>query len=58
MEDETVDLYFGPQAPVGLEGQWIKTFSARGGLPYFRIYGPQEEAFDGSWKPGDFEEVS
>jgi hypothetical protein len=24
---------------------------------YFRIYGPQPPAFDGSWKPGDFEEV-
>jgi len=22
---------------------------------YFRIYGPQASAFDGSWKPGDSE---
>lgn len=21
--------------------------------PYFRIYGPDQAAFDGSWKPGD-----
>jgi len=24
---------------------------------YFRIYGPEQRAFYGSWKPGDFEEV-
>ncbi|WP_313760254.1 hypothetical protein [Rhizobium sp.] len=24
---------------------------------YIRIYGPDKPAFDGSWKPGDFEEV-
>ena len=55
--DETVDLYFGPQAPVGFEEQWIKTFPGKGWFAYFRIYSPQEEAFDGSWKPGDFEEM-
>jgi len=57
-EDQTVNLYFGPQAPFGFEGQWIKTFPGKGWFAYFRIYGPQEGAFDGSWKPGDFEEVS
>ena len=24
---------------------------------YFRVYGPVKAGFDGSWKPGDFEEV-
>jgi hypothetical protein len=49
------DLYFGPQAPAGQEGRWIKTIPGKGWFVYFRIYGPEQSAFDGSWKPGDFE---
>ena len=49
------DLYFGPEAPTGKEGQWIKTIPSKGWFAYFRIYGPEKPAFDGSWKPGDFE---
>jgi len=52
-----VDLYFGPQAPAGQEGRWIKTIPGKGWFVYFRVYGPEQAAFDGSWKPGDFEEV-
>ncbi len=52
-----VDLYFGPNAPAGKEKQWIKTIPGKGWFVYIRIYGPQAAAFDGSWKPGDFEEV-
>ncbi|HEY7212009.1 MAG TPA: DUF1254 domain-containing protein [Bryobacteraceae bacterium] len=51
------DLYFGPSSPAGKEGQWIKTLPGKGWFVYFRIYGPEKPAFDGSWKPGDFEEV-
>jgi len=29
----------------------------KGWFVYFRVYGPEQAAFDGSWKPGDFEEV-
>ena len=52
-----MDLYFGPKAPPDKEGQWIQTIPGRGWFVYFRIYGPKEPAFDGTWKPGDFEEV-
>lgn len=52
-----VDLYFGPKAPAGKENVWIKTSPNKGWFSYFRIYGPEGPAFDGSWKPGDFEEV-
>jgi hypothetical protein len=52
-----IDLYFGPTAPAGEEGQWIKTIPGKGWFVYFRIYGPQSPAFDGSWNPGDFTEV-
>jgi hypothetical protein len=52
-----IDLYFGPKALAGQEDQWIKTIPGKGWFVYFRIYGPEQAAFDGSWKPGDFEEV-
>ena len=52
-----IDLYFGPTAPAGHEGEWIKTIPGKGWFVYFRVYGPEKAAFDGSWKPGDFEEV-
>jgi hypothetical protein len=60
LKDQTgssTDLYFGPTAPQGHEAQWIKTIPGKGWFVYFRIYGPQQPAFDGSWKPGDFEEL-
>ena len=30
----------------------------KGWFAYMRIYGPEQAAFDKSWKPGDFEEIS
>lgn len=54
---QPTELYFGPKAPAGKENVWIKTNPGKGWFPYFRIYGPTGPAFDGSWKPGDFEEV-
>jgi len=53
----SVDLYFGPKAPKGHENRWVQTLPGKGWFTYFRIYGPEAAAFDGSWKPGDFEKV-
>lgn len=55
LSGSSVDLHFGPSAPQGNEGRWIKTLPNKGWFAYFRIYGPEKPAFDGSWKPGDFE---
>ena len=52
-----VVLYFGPKAPAGQERRWVQTVPGKGWFTYFRIYGPEGPAFDGSWKPGDFEVV-
>jgi hypothetical protein len=54
---KSVDLYFGPKSPAGQEGRWIQTTPGKAWFAYFRIYGPEQAAFDGAWKPGDFEEV-
>ncbi len=55
--DGSYDLYFGPKAPAGTEGRWIKTIPGKGWWAGFRIYGPQAPAFDGTWKLNDIAEV-
>ncbi len=52
-----IDLYFGPKAPEGQENFWIKTIPGKGWFTYFRVYGPEENAFNGKWQLNDFEEV-
>jgi hypothetical protein len=52
-----VDLYFGPKAPLGKEGRWLKTTAGKGWFAYFRVYGLEKATFDGTWKPGDFQEI-
>lgn len=52
---EALDLFFGPEPPAAPADRWIQTAKGRGWFAYIRIYGPQQAAFDRSWKPGDFE---
>jgi hypothetical protein len=54
---KSIDLYFGPKSPSGHESSWVQTLPGRGWFAYFRIYGPEGPAFDGSWRPGDFAEM-
>jgi hypothetical protein len=53
-----VDLYFGPEPGDAPEGRWVKTSPGRGWFVYFRIYGPEAPAFDGSWQLPDFEALA
>jgi len=53
--DGSVDLYFGPEAPQGMEQNWIETVPQKSWFPILRIYGPLEPWFDKSWKPGEIE---
>ena len=53
----TAALRFGPTAPADGAGAWLQTIPGRGWFAYIRIYGPEAPAFDGSWKPGDFQAV-
>ena len=41
-----VDLHFGPVPPKGSEARWIQTIPDKGWFVYFRIYGPEQPAFD------------
>lgn len=55
VDGDSVVLHFGPEAPGDGESRWVKTNPGAGWFAYFRIYGPDGPAFDGSWKPGDLE---
>lgn len=54
---KNIDLYFGPKAPKWKSEQWIETIPNKGWFVYFRVYEPEVAAFNGTWKPGDFEEI-
>jgi hypothetical protein len=56
-EDGSVDLYFGPEPPPGMENNWIQTVPGKGWFAVLRLYGPLEPWFEGTWQPGDFELV-
>lgn len=53
--DGSTDIYLGPKAPAGKEGNWLATVPGRGYFVILRLYGPTEAAIDKSWKPGDIE---
>ena len=51
--DGSVDVFFGPKAPEGMESNWVQTIPGKGWFMILRLYGPLEPWFDGSWKPGE-----
>jgi len=53
--DGSVDLYFGPEAPEGLEENWIETVPGKGWFIALRLYGPLESWFDQTWRPGEIQ---
>jgi hypothetical protein len=53
--DDSVDIYFGPQAPAGKESNWIQTVPGKGWFAIIRIYSPLDAFFDKSWKAGEIE---
>jgi hypothetical protein len=55
-EDGSVDVCIGPEAPAGMEANWIPT-AGRDFWLVFRFYGPQKQVFDGSWRLNDVEPV-
>jgi hypothetical protein len=55
--DGSTTLYFGSEAPDGLESNWIPT-SGKTPLPIVRIYGGTEEFWDRSWEMPDVELMS
>jgi hypothetical protein len=55
--DTSVDVYFGPEPPLGKENNWIQTIPGKGWWTYLRLYGPLEPWFDQTWRPGEIEPI-
>jgi hypothetical protein len=53
--DGSLDLYFGPTSPAGMDANWIQTLPGKGFYPMFRFYSPTAGLFDGTWKLPDVE---
>jgi len=56
-KDGSVDVYFGPKAPAGMEKNWIQTIPGKGWNMLFRLYGPLDAWFDKTWRLGEIELV-
>ncbi len=56
-KDGSFDVYFGPKAPKGKEGNWLQTVPGKGWNMILRLYGPLQPWFDKTWRPGEPELV-
>ncbi|MEP2784729.1 MAG: DUF1214 domain-containing protein [Pseudoruegeria sp.] len=55
-DDDSVTIYFGPEAPEGLESNWIPTVD-KVPFPMFRFYGPEDALFNGEFVLNEIELV-
>ena len=53
--DGSVDVYFAPKAPAGMESNWIPT--GEDFFLIFRLYGPDKSLFEKTWTLGDVEKA-
>ncbi len=53
--DGSVDIFFGPKAPEGMENNWVQTIPGKGWFMILRLYGPLESWFDKTWQPGEIQ---
>lgn len=56
-DDETIDIFFGPDNPSGKNNNWLKTIPGNGWYLVFRLYGTESEKAH-AWKPGKIQEIS
>jgi len=54
--DGSIDVYFAPKAPAGLESNWIPT--GEDFFLIFRLYGPDKPLFEKTWSLGDVERTN
>jgi hypothetical protein len=56
-DDGAVDLWFGPEPPLGMERNWIQTIPGEGWFTLPRLYAPLEPILDHTWRWNDIELV-
>ncbi|MEV4204282.1 DUF1254 domain-containing protein [Nocardia salmonicida] len=56
--DGSHDIYFGPDKPAAADdSNWLRTVPGKGYFAILRLYGPGQEFFDQTWKPGDLQPI-
>jgi hypothetical protein len=55
--DGSVDVWFGPKAPAGKEGNWVQTIPGKAWFMILRLYGPLEPWFNQTWRPDDIAQM-
>jgi hypothetical protein len=55
--DGSMDIYFSPTAPKGMENNWLQTIPGKSWFIALRIYGPEQPWIDQTWRPGEIELV-
>jgi hypothetical protein len=54
----SVEVYFGPKAPIGKEPNWVPTSPSGDFEVLFRFYGPEKPLFDKTWTLPDIERIA
>jgi hypothetical protein len=55
--DGSIDVYFAPVAPEGMEDNWVQTIPGKSWFIILRAYGPLQPWLDQTWRPGEIELV-
>lgn len=56
--DGSYDVYFGPKAPAGMEGNWLATVPGKSWFTILRMYGPLEPWIKKTWRPSEIERLA
>ncbi len=55
--DGSYDVWFAPEAPKGMEGNWPQTVPGKSWFTILCMYGPLEPWIDKTWRPGEIEKA-
>ncbi|EGU30520.1 hypothetical protein VII00023_10939 [Vibrio ichthyoenteri ATCC 700023] len=56
-QDGSYTIYFAPKAPAGYEKNWVETIPGKSWFVAHRMYGPQKEWIEKTWRIGNVELV-
>jgi hypothetical protein len=55
--DGSIDVYFAPSPPEGMEDNWVQSIPGKSWFIILRAYGPLEPWLDQTWRPSELEFV-
>ena len=55
--DGSIDVFFAPETPPGMEKNWIQTIPGKSWFILLRAYGPLQPWIDKTWRPSQLELV-